>query len=192
MAQFATAAELAARLGVTFAGDEGSRATALLTLASGLIQQEARQTIELVTDDVLTIRGTRERKLLLPERPVVSVSSITLGGSAVSSDSYYIDGDHLVRGSGGDFLSDFSGGYGSAASPLVITYTHGYATIPDAIKAICIEAVVRVWVNPGSVAREAYGSESVVYPVQGMALTPDERRSLRRTLGRRSESATVR
>lgn len=195
--QFATAAELAARLGVSFSAEEETRADSLLTLASGLIQREARQDIGLVEDDVFATRATREQSILLPERPVVSVSSVTVGGSGVTD--WYLDGDELVRRSGWEVsLNGIEGtaGWGSRNVPLVVTYTHGYNPVPDAIKAVCLEAVTRVWVNPGSVMSERYGSEQVAYLTQGtptgLLLTPDERRAVKNVVRRGSESVNVR
>jgi hypothetical protein len=197
VAQFATANELAARLGITLAGGETTRANTLLSLASGLIQGETRQQIELVEDDELAVRGLVEGRILLPERPVVSVAAVSLNGEAVPSGGYYLDGDTLVRGGGGwtawlDAQDGIGGRWGSNRTPLTVTYTHGYETIPDAIKAVCIEAAVRAYVNPGSVEQEAYGSERTSYGAVGLTLTPEERRTVKRAVSRRSESLAVR
>lgn len=183
MAQFASADELAARLGIELQGDEESRADALLSLASSLIQDAARQVIELVEDETVILRGSREGKILLPERPVVSISSVLIAGDSQDPSSYYLDRDHLARAGGG--LWDPS-------EELVVTYTHGFEETPGSVKAICLEAVVRAWVNPGAVAQEGYGGERVVYPVQGLLLTSEERRTLRKLTGRRSESSALR
>lgn len=193
MAQFAPSADLAARLGIEFSADEGARADSLLTLASGLIQAEARQRIELVEDDELAIRGLTEGRILLPERPIVSVSAVDLDGTSIGADSYYVEGDHLVhRGSSWSGWLDGYGRWGSSRSPLTVTYTHGYATIPGAIKSVCVESAVRAYVNPGSTTQESYGSERTSYGSVGLTLTPDERRSIHRTVGRRAESLAVR
>lgn len=189
MAQFASADDLAAQLGIELTENEESRADALLSLASGLIQDAARQTIELVENETVVMRRARGAVVLLAERPVVSVSSVLAGGDALAADTYYLDGDCLVRSGGtwGDLLGvGFSGN-----DELVVTYTHGYEEIPETIKGICVAAVVRAWVNPGAVAQEGYGSERVVYPVQGMLLTAQERRALRKVTGRRSEPSAV-
>src|SRR5581483_3923985 len=79
--RFADSDDLAARLGLVFTDDEHVRANTLLEIASGLIQDEAKQKIALVTDDVFTMPGTTEQLIKLPERPVVSVSSVTLDGA---------------------------------------------------------------------------------------------------------------
>lgn len=183
MAEFATAEELAARLDLSLTEAEKARAKSLLALASGLVQQVARQVIERVEDDQLIRRGTPESTIRLPERPVESVSSVTLDGEALAEDeSWYRDGNELTR----------PAGWGRASEALVITYTHGYTVIPDAIKAVVLEAVVRVWVNPGSVSQEGYGSERVAYADAGLVLTREERRTVRRVVSRGSESVPLR
>jgi hypothetical protein len=187
MAQFATSTELADRLGLEFTAAEDVRADTLLALASGLVAREARQTIEQVEDDSLTLRGTPEDRVRLPERPVTEVSSVTLAGDALTEDTdWYLDGDELVRmpaPSGATFPHVPTSGWGLPDEELVVVYTHGYATVPDALKVIVLEAVVRVWVNPGAVMSERYGSEQAVYATQGtpngLLLTDAERQTVR-------------
>lgn len=183
MAQFATADDLADRLAVTLTGPEQTRAGKLLTLASGLIQKEARQKVERIAGDTLTRRGSYSSRVRLPERPVESITSVTLDGTAlVEDDDYYRDGDELVR----------SVGWGNPSDELVVVYTHGYTAIPDAVKAICVEMVVRVWVNPGAARQEAIGSENVSYGAVGLLLTSDEKSVIRDALRRTSGSVTLR
>lgn len=187
MAAFATHQDLAARLGVTLTEDEQTRATALIAVASGMIQSAARQRIERVEDDTLTIRGSRSSTILLPERPVVSVVSVTLAGTALATDTWrFEDDDTLVR----------RAGFGYDRDELVVVYTHGFEPIPDAIKGVCLEAVVRVWVNPGSAVQERIGSESTTYVQQGtpngLLLTEGERRTVRQVTRRGARSEALR
>jgi hypothetical protein len=187
MAQFVTSTELADRLGLEFTPEEDVRADTLLTLASGLVAREARQTIEQVEDDTLSRRGTAEDRIRLPERPVTEVSSVELAGVALTAETdYYLDGDELVRmpaPSGATFPHVPTSGWGLPDETLEIVYTHGYAVIPDALKVIVLEAVVRVWVNPGAVMSERFGSEQSVYATQGtpngLLLTPAEQATVR-------------
>lgn len=184
MSQFATADELADRLGVEFTAQQEARADSLLERASGLVQSEARQTVDLVEDDELTVRGSREASILLPGRPVTDIASVTLGGDAV--EDFYLDGDELVR----------AGGWGSPADEIVVTYTHGYETVPDAIKEVVLAAVSRVWTNPAGVVSERLGQAQMTYSVQdtpiGLLLTEDERRTVRRAVGLGSRSLPIR
>ncbi|MEQ9337809.1 MAG: hypothetical protein RJQ03_11520, partial [Miltoncostaeaceae bacterium] len=173
-----------ARLGITLTEDEQTRAQTLLDMATGLIRSEARQTISLVEDDVLTRTGSPGALLRLPQRPVVPVASITLDGEALAADTWYRVGDELVR---------TRGHWGQPQQELVITYDHGYDPVPQEVRVICLEAVVRVWVNPGSVSQEGYGSEQVSYPdAYGLLLLASEREVLRRAIGRGVGTVTLR
>lgn len=175
MSQFATNAELATRLGLTFSAAEQTRADGLLISASGLIQQYSGQTIERVTGETFTRKGSYSDRIRLPQRPVVSIASVTLAGVAlVEGTDFHLDGDELVRS---------SSGWGYPWQTLVVVYTHGYQTIPETIKAICKEMVVRVWVNPGSVIQESVGDVQTTYapyirPPRGLLLTDDEKAEL--------------
>lgn len=206
MPQFASTDDLAARLGITLTMDEETRADILLTAASELVQDEAKQTIELVEDDELTIRGTTEERILLPERPVVSVASVTLDGTPLTEGgSWFVDGNELVRAGITMFLTGVSDsllgygrGFGFEWQSLEIVYTHGYDPVPGLVKSICLEAVVRVWVNPGAVVEERFGNESTVYAprsgtaqLSGLLLTDIERSALRRKFGRPAKSITI-
>lgn len=210
MPSFATTDEFAARLGIDLTADEVTRATTLLALASELIVDETRQELSLVTDDQIEMPGTTDDRIELPERPVVSVSSVTLDGQALAEGGdWYLEGDTIFRVAtpleilDGNLIADpyaypFGVGFGSPVQTLTITYTHGYAdaAIPGTIKAICLEAVVRVWVNPGSVARETNGDTSTVYDnmrfsPSGLLLTGAETKKLRRLFPRQVGSLQV-
>jgi hypothetical protein len=202
VAQFATNADLAVRLGVTLSAAEQTRADTLLQLASGVIQKEAKQTISQVANDVLTRPGSTDEVIRLPERPVVSVASVTLNGVAMVLDTdYVLISDMLVRLNSTVVSEDQfyvlypDDGWGDPTQTLVVTYTHGWATVPDVIRAVCLEQAVRAWVNPGNVVEESYGPERVVYQPRsgtqgvapGLLLTDDEKRmihdAVRRTAG---------
>lgn len=201
MTTFASAADLEARLGITLTEAEQIRAESLLQLASGLIRDAVRQTISLVEDDELTLPGTNADRIALPERPVVSVASVTLDGNDVS---FSLAGSSIFRRSltvwDADFDRDgrWSRGFGRIYQTIVVTYTHGYAAdeIPSLVKSICLEAAVRVWVNPGAVARESEGDTSVVYDnmrfsPSGLLLTDIERSQLKHFFGSRAANVSV-
>lgn len=202
---FATPDDLATRLGLTLTEDERDRATDLLVIATGLIQDEVKQTLFLVEDDVLTIPGTSDDMIKLPQRPVVSVASVVLDGVTLTeSTDWFLDVDAINRiprtvaqvPSGLIDEVATSGryrGFGSPRQTLVITYTHGYAAdaLPGAVKAICLEAVVRAWVNPGAAASTRVGDTHDTYTDGGLMLTDTERRTLRRLFGRKATSITV-
>jgi hypothetical protein len=204
--QFATANDLAVRLGITLTTDEITRADALLALASGLIQQETNQTIELVEDDEWVVRSSYAERIRLPQRPVVEVTSVSLtpeGGvpTVIGADTYYVDGDDLVRASFPikyqQFFADWTRGWLGPLWTLTVVYSHGYETIPEFVKTVCMEMVTRVWVNPGSVARESVGNVSTVYDNNrfsptGLLMTDPERAELNKLLRRHSGSIALR
>jgi hypothetical protein len=207
---FATADDLADRIGVDLTADERIRANVLLELASGLVQDEAKKKIGRVDDDLLEIPGTTDDMIRLPELPVISVASLTLDGvPLIEGSDWYLDGGSIARIpaattvlTGGLIDEAFSfplgTGFGWPAQTIAITYTHGYdaANIPKSVKAIILEAVVRVWVNPGSVARETVGDTATVYDNMrfsptGLLLTDDEKKIIRRLFGRTAKSISI-
>lgn len=182
---FASAEELADWFGVTLSEVEEGRADALLALATNLIQQEVEQTVEKVASDELLRRGTGADRVRLPERPVISVASVTLGGTVVAPTEWYVDGDELVR---------IAGGWGSPEEVLKIVYSHGYDTVPAAIKAVCLAMVGRVWVNPGMTTEEQEGEARTVYSTRGdvgLMLTDRERQFVRSVIGGASSVGSV-
>jgi len=181
----ATTTDLETRLGVEFTATEHVRAKRLLELASGLIRAATGQTISLVESDVLTRRGSGAT-LRLPQRPVGDVESVTIDGVTIDPAGYYLLGDELVRASwgGSGFGSNL---FGYANQELVVTYSHGYESVPDEVKAICLEMVVRVWTNPASVVSSSVGQVQTTYTVtgtNGLLLTDAERDALNELTGR--------
>lgn len=193
---FATHTELGARLGITLMPDEADRADILIGLASGLVRRATRQTITLVTDDTLTIRGSYASRITLPQRPVVDVTAVTLNGVELVGGSWYLDGNEIVRTHGtGNFWvgSGYGGSFGCPSDTLVVTYSHGYAEIPDEVKATVLEMVQRVWNNPAVTTRETNGSSDVMYaPSNGLLLTDTERRTVNDALRRQAASIALR
>jgi hypothetical protein len=198
MAELASIDELEARLRVEFDAAEKDAAKKLIELASGLVQRAARQTIAEVKDDELRMRGSREFAIRLPERPITSIKSVTLDGTELNADDFYIDGADLVRRRG--TVADISDGsrcligWGNPDVEMMVVYTHGWALkdIPAAIKAVVLESVTRVWVNPGAATQERYGSEAAEYRATGMTLTKDERRTVREAVRVGSGSVPIR
>jgi hypothetical protein len=133
------------------------KATLLIEMATAIVQEACGgQRIVQVVDDVLTVAGYSDSWLPLPQLPVVAVSSVTIDGVALSSDSTVSDhwkkfGDRLFRKCGWQndlgwwtqygqwydgpswqyYNTSFTGahrhGYGQEPSTVVVTYTHGYA-----------------------------------------------------------------
>lgn len=191
MTDFAATSDLAARLGITLTGAETSRAATLISQASDLIRSHAKQTITKTTGDVFERRGVWGNTLVLPERPVIQVTQVTAQFMSqgtvytIDPETYYVQTDELIRY---DWPLSFTTGRGwlGPGWVLSITYDHGFDPAANPVpyklgvcKAICIDAVIRAWVNPGNLAQSEVGGVLESYPPgSGMLLTPEEKYNL--------------
>ena len=138
---FATAADLAAS---TQADIPEATADLALASASAVIRSWTRQTITRVTDDVVSLRVLDECELVLPQRPVVSVSQVRVN-SLVLQD-WVLSGDRLLRTGGWRRLP------GTTTYPdpglVEVTYTHGWDEIPDDVRMVCLDLASTTVTNP--------------------------------------------
>jgi hypothetical protein len=192
MTAFATSDDLETLMGTTFTTDQTAQADLLLDLASTAIRSYCRQTIDLVADDDVKLEGTWKAELVLPERPVVSVSSVKINGIPVADGSWFWD-DHQVVRRGSRVFSvngpDLPGGldfwawsWGGPAWTVEVTYTHGFSDVPNDIRMVCLTAAQRTLSTPVDVRQETIGHYSVSYARstgKGVILTDDERAVLR-------------
>jgi hypothetical protein len=204
----ATTADMEARLGITFTGPETTRAQALLDMAASLVRGHCKQHITKVTDDVLTVQGTFSDRLLLPERPVVSVSSIHatyITGASFTFDTstYYVDRDEVCRytfplGSTGFFGPGV--GFLGPGYKLDITYTHGFdpAANPKPYQlaiaqSVALDSAIRAYVNPAGLAQSEIGGVLETYPPgNGMLLNGEEKWNLNDAFRRYNQTITLR
>ena len=171
---FATIDDLTAYLGR--APENTGQAEMALALATGIIRAETGQTLSLVENDTVQLRGGAYVKLALPERPVVAVDSVT--GDTIASGEWVWQGGNLTRFYGWPDV-------------VTVTYSHGYAVIPDDVKAITLAVASRILAandpSGANVSREQIGSYSVEYvrsndsSAESAFLTDGERAHLRRT-----------
>lgn len=186
---FATEAELEAYTGTSI---DTTRATLLLDLATGAIRAHTNQTLSRVANDTVVLPGNYTGTLELPERPVASVASVSIGDTNLAADVDYVwDGaSSLLRGTlvtgvlvvnDGPLLSG-RGDWGGPGAQVSVTYTHGFATISDDIKGVCLALAARSLSSPDGVNSETVGSYSVSYSRTGgaVSLLDEERRLLDR------------
>ena len=145
---FATAAELAA---ATQSEVSGASADLALASASAIIRSWTKQTITRVVDDIVSLRVLDECELILPQRPVVSVSQVRVN-SLVLQD-WVLSGDRLLRTGGWRSLP------GTTTYPdpglVEVTYTHGWAEVPDDVRAVCLDLAAMSLTNPGGLREVA-------------------------------------
>jgi len=98
----------------------------LLDSVSSEVREAAGVPITLETATV-TLPGVRGQLLTLPGGPVRSVTSVTLAGVAVT--------DHKLRDGRLWRLS----GWGCVDDDVVVTYSHGFDTVPsDVVRLVCM------------------------------------------------------
>lgn len=138
MADLATTADITARLGRALTAVEAIRIVPILKDASAAVRRYVPQTFSAATSTVtLKVRRGRVR---LPERPVNTVTAVVdSNGNAVF---YTVIGDVVVFGA--NVPDDFAwfpwrNGY----QTVTVTYTHGYATIPDDIVGVVCSIAIR-------------------------------------------------
>lgn len=160
----ATVADLAASLGRTFTPAQEMQAQSLLDQASSIVRAYVRQDItHATTTDTFTMRRADPLRhgcggvVTLPQRPIESVASVSVDGTATSD--WWLDGTELMTRA-------WSWAHPPAAHmpPRVeVTYTHGWDPVPGDIAAIVMQAATRVMVNPSGIRSETVGGESVTY-----------------------------
>lgn len=106
--------------------------------ATAAIQNYCQQELELVSDDEYTVDGKVGTRIYLPELPVVSVASVVEDGDALTVTTDYKLGANGV-------LHRVDAYWAAGIQNIVITYTHGYAAIPDDIRTVCYRAASRAY-----------------------------------------------
>jgi hypothetical protein len=139
---FATAADLAA---ATQRSElDPAAADLALASASAVIRSWTRQSITQVIDDVVKLRVLHHSELVLPQRPVTSVSRVRV--NSLTLLDWVLSGDRLLRTGGWRRLP------GTTTYPdpglVEVTYTHGYAEVPDEVRAVCLDLAAMTLTNP--------------------------------------------
>lgn len=136
-------------------------ATQALNIASRAIRDFCGWEIseETVTAKVLDTYG--ERSIWLPTLLLTAVSSVVEKGVTltVATDFDWTAYGRLIR----------SGRWPNEARSVTVTYTHGYTTVPDSVKGVCLAVAGRRYQNPSALRSQTVGavSESYVIPASG-------------------------
>lgn len=173
-----TSEDLAVQMNIDFDEPQALAASTLLENLAALVRSEARQDLAPATNDTVHLRGTWERKLLLPQRPVTNVTSVafaTPSGSLPLSVAafWWTPQGVLYRGSPlarnpfegvDDLLSDAAyQHWGGPGAEVIVTYDHGFAALPGDLRSVILQAAQRAWADPDGVEAEVIGNYSVTY-----------------------------
>lgn len=203
MADLATIDDVAALLQRELTPLEITNGNRLLSMASSIVRKYCRQDFDLATNDVIVLPGNWTNVLELPQRPVISVSSVLFTGATSPNTIWKLDGSRLVFPTGA-FMPDYgalvsTGGtlWGPAGSSsgmqassiswqgpsaqITVTYTHGYAETPGDVTNVVAGMVALAIASPVGVNSETIGSYKVGYVrTEGgaMALQPSDKEAL--------------
>lgn len=192
--QLASPADLASLLKQPF--DEFDTASVILAIevSSAIVQAACGQRLVLVADDIETVYGGTDRVLALPERPVVSVASVTYNGvlltQGTASGTWRLTPDGLWRDLGWTECP------WEPAPGTDVVYTHGYA--PDAqglqlARGVTLSLARGLFVNPSGAVREQIDDYAVAYAEASAAFeaNPGLLGALRRQYGRKAGMVRV-
>lgn len=171
MADLATVTDLNnfAQLGLD---PSDSAAAFLLSVASGMIRRYLDQDITVTADDVEYADPLNGSVVLLRQLPVTSVSLVetTTDGvtwSTVDPASYTVS-----RRQGIVSAKPWTGvRWGSDPESWRVTYTHGYATVPDEIRGVCCSIAARFYSTPAGIDMERTGQRQVKYSLESAGFT---------------------
>lgn len=207
MAALVTTSQLASRIQMSL---DASSAQEAVDKASGLVRAIARQQFDFVSQETVILKGN-ERVLTLPQRPAVvdGTNPLTVveigefGGidvPMVEDRDYSRLGNELTRGypwwwSSTERLmgwprSRFSGVW---APRVRVTYSHGYATVPDDVQSVVLDVASVLYDNPTglrSISIDDY-SETKAVELLGAAMVDSIRAKLGVT-GRRRRAFSIR
>jgi hypothetical protein len=164
-----------------------SSAILALEVCTAVVQAAAGQRIVRVVDDTVRLWGGADQVLRLPERPIVSVASVTYGGVLLSqgtaSGTWRLDPNGIWRDVG---WIECPG----EPWPTDVVYTHGLTADQQDIelaRGTVLSLAKPFFTNPDGTIREAIDDYSVAYAEAEMALEmrPGAKDRLRKKYGRK-------
>lgn len=177
---FISRQDLTDRIGRDVTADDG--ALACVDAACDIVRNEAEQTFNEVTDDTVTLDGTGTDALLLPQGPVIEVSSVAEDDTAVT--------DYTLRDSG--VLLKASGVWRRARNNIEVIYSHGYDgdDLPRDVRMVALTLAERLFLQ-GPAIFEVLGARQVRYAGSAADLTAGEKAILRKYRVTKQPWATI-
>jgi hypothetical protein len=154
----AAAEDLAAWLPV--AADD-PKLLAALAAASSRFRGAVRHQVTLVEDDQVVLDGTGRESLLLPAAPVVEVAEVQLDGDVLPVDGFSWSRDGFLRRAGGCWPDRLGSVH--------VTYSHGYATVPEDIAEVVIDQARVLFAVKAGVQTLQVGGITTTFGVQAAA-----------------------
>lgn len=166
MADLITQAELEDYLGTTLDNDRAALAT---RLASGAVRGYTRQLLDEVEGDIILIDGDGSDIILLPELPVLDITNVDETTGTTSPTTETLDEFEHFEWNRRGLLERIGRPWPKRRRSVEVTYSHGYATLPDDIVAVALASAARVIENPSGVRQESIGRYSYTFAGEGGA-----------------------
>lgn len=215
MTSLAAQSDVEALLGRPLTTQEGTYCTALLATASGKAREYIRQEISAHAADVIQLAGNWSPRLVLPQRPVTAVGTLSINGTQLATTGFVWDRFGNVDilsgtfspdvsvsglapqlwGPAGSVYPNFNSGpsWGGPGAIVSVTYDHGYATVPSSILNEVAGMVAAQLASPVGVMSEKIGGYDVRYiraPGGAMNLT-DETKKVFDRFRKRAASTSI-
>lgn len=207
MVSLVTATQLADRLQITL---DAETAALAVNGASGMVRSIGRQTYSFVSQETIDLIGGG-RILTLPERPAVVDGSNPL----TVVEAAYFGAQALTLTAGTDFErvgNELTRGWpwwwgnssrlmgwpyilprGVWAPKVTVTYSHGYATVPDDIQKITLDIASALYSNPEGLRSHGIDDFNETYAAEVLgAVTVEGIRKQLTAVGRRRGATSVR
>ena len=114
------------------------------------------QTFEAVTGDTITLDTHYGEDVRLPQRPVTAVTSVvTRHRGETATTARTANTDYEVRGDRLRWV-----GLGYWPYEVTVTYSHGYATIPDDVKGATLAVAAEIFDNPEGLSRSSLDDDT--------------------------------
>lgn len=154
--EFITPTELIIRLDLPADSQPTDRAAQAVAGASAAIREACGWHIYPVVTG-LTYAATGTCTVVLPA-PVAVLTSVTVDGVALGTDSYTLDaaaGLVMLRRPPVWRCGD-----------VVVTYSAGYAVVPEAVRDVCLDEAVARYGNPVNAQNETIGDAALSYSIR--------------------------
>lgn len=157
-------------------------AALMLQIASGMVRDYLQQTISSVTDEVVVLDPIDGAYVLLPELPISGVSLVETTSDNGVTWSTSLNTYYTVSTRQGiiSAVPNCGVGYPSAPGTWRVTYSHGYAIIPDGIVGVVLGVAARAYSSPAGVDSERIGGYQVKYSMLADGFSVLEKATLNR------------
>ena len=145
---FCTLIDMKRLLQIEIPAEKIESAERAISVSTAAIQNYCEQELQISVDDTATFDGTRRTKLILPQIPVVNVTSVV-----EDDDTLTVTDDYILGANG--YLHRISAYWAIGIQNITVTFTHGYripddgllvgSLLPNDVIDVCTRASVRIY-----------------------------------------------